>query len=151
MALHTLAHYSIRTTDLQASRRFYIDVMGLREGYRPPFDFPGVWLYLGDDEQQFGVVHIIGIDADNPHGLLDYLGGASDQAEGTGTLDHIAFLATDLQGFHQRLKAAGHRWRDRLVPSLGLHQLFVEDPSGVTLELNFPASEAIAAGLDTPR
>jgi catechol 2,3-dioxygenase-like lactoylglutathione lyase family enzyme len=141
MPVQKLAHYSIRTTDLGKSRAFYVDVMGMREGYRPPFKFPGIWLYLGEDESDFGVVHIIGIDPDDPSGLLDYLGDGNSLENGTGTVDHIAFLATDVDQFHQRLRDAGYTWRDRTVPSLGLHQVFVEDPSGVTIEMNFPASE----------
>jgi hypothetical protein len=35
-------------------------------------------------------------------------------------------------------------FRERTVPDLGLHQVFVEDPSGVTIELNFPCAEAHA-------
>ena len=45
---------------------------------------------------------------------------------------------------HRRLKAAGLAYRERTVPSLGLHQVFVEEPSGLTVEINFPASEAPA-------
>lgn len=56
----------------------------------------------------------------------------------------MAFLATDLPGMHRRLKAAGLAYRERTVPSLGLHQVFVEEPSGLTVEINFPASEAPA-------
>lgn len=141
MPIQKLAHYSIRTTDLDKSRRFYIDVMGMREGYRPPFKFPGAWLYLGEDEADFGVVHIIGIDPHDPSGLLEYLGDKDSLENGSGSVDHIAFLATDVEQFHQRLRQAGYAWRDRSVPSLGLHQVFVEDPSGVTIEMNFPASE----------
>jgi hypothetical protein len=32
-------------------------------------------------------------------------------------------------------------YRERTVPGLGLHQLFIEDPSGITIELNYPADE----------
>ena len=46
MAL-TLNHYSIRTTDMAATERFYVDVLGLTVGPRPPFPFPGLWLYRG--------------------------------------------------------------------------------------------------------
>lgn len=141
MPIQKLAHYSIRTTDLDKSRRFYIDVMEMREGYRPPFKFPGAWLYLNEDESDFGVVHIIGIDPNDTSGLLEYLGEGGELAAGTGTVDHIAFLSTGVDAFHGRLRAAGYTWRDRTVPSLGLHQVFVEDPSGVTIEMNFPASE----------
>ena len=143
MAIQTLAHYSVRTTRLEASRHFYVDVLGFREGFRPPFDFPGLWLYKGDDEAQYGVVHIIGIDPDAPQGLVEYLGDKSEESlHGSAAIDHLAFLATDLPDMHRRLHTAGLAFRERTVPSLGLHQLFVEDPSGVTIELNYPAEEA---------
>lgn len=145
MTIQTLAHYSVRTTNLDASRRFYVDVLGLQEGFRPPFDFPGLWLYKGGDEAQFGVVHIIGIDASSPEGLIAYLGDkAQASLHGSAAVDHLAFLASDLPDVHQRLREAGLAFRERTVPSLGLHQVFVEDPSGVTIELNFAAEEARA-------
>jgi catechol 2,3-dioxygenase-like lactoylglutathione lyase family enzyme len=141
MPISRLAHYSIRTTDLERSCRFYERVLGFKRGYRPPFDFPGAWLYRGGDEADYGIVHIIGVDADNPEGLSAYLGDKALVESGTGTVDHIAFLATGVQAMWQTLRAEGIEWRDRTVPSLGLHQIFVEDPSGVTIELNFPAAE----------
>jgi len=69
MQVVKLAHYSIRSFDLEKSSRFYERVLGFTPGYRPPFDFPGVWLYMGGDEKDFGTVHIIGIDPSNPEGL----------------------------------------------------------------------------------
>lgn len=72
MAISKLAHFSIRTTDMEATRRFYVDVMGFREGFRPPFQFPGIWLYQGGDESDYGVVHIIGMDPDDQAGLVEY-------------------------------------------------------------------------------
>lgn len=143
MAISKLAHFSIRTTDMEATKRFYVDVMGFREGFRPPFQFPGIWLYQGGDEADYGVVHIIGIDPNDPAGLVEYLGDKPKESlRGSGAVDHVAFLATDLPGMHRRLKAAGLPYRERTVPSLGLHQVFVEEPSGLTVEINFPASEA---------
>ena len=71
MPVRKLGHYSVRTPDLEASRRFYVDVLGLRVGYRPPLDFPGLWLYQGGDEADFGVVHLIGT-AGAGTGLSDY-------------------------------------------------------------------------------
>ncbi len=145
MGIRKLAHFSVRTTDMEASRRFYVDVMGFKEGFRPPFNFPGLWLYRGGDEADYGVVHIIGIDPEDSSGLVEYLGEKAEEGlKGSGAVDHVAFLASDLPDMHRRLKAAALSYRERTVPSLGLHQVFVEDPSGVTIELNFPASEALA-------
>ncbi len=142
MSMMKLAHYAIRTTDLDASRRFYTEVMGFRVGYRPPFDFPGVWLYMDGDETEFGIVHLIGVDAENPNGLLRYLGNRPGAAlSGTGVVDHIAFLASDWPLLRARCVAAGVTWIKRTVPALNLLQIFLTDPTGVTVELNYPAWE----------
>lgn len=148
MGIRKLGHYSIRTGDLEASRRFYTGILGLKEGFRPPFKFPGIWLYAGGDEADFGVVHIIGIDPHDPQGLMDYLGDKDEAAlSGTGAVDHIAFLATGLEAMRARLAAAGLPFTERTVPSLGLFQLFLTDPSGVTIEMNYPNDEARSLGL----
>lgn len=145
MAINKLAHYSVRTSALEASREFYCKVLGLRVGFRPDFPFPGAWLYRGGDEAEYGVVHLIGIDRNAPAGLNEYLGDKPEEIlHGSAAVDHLAFSATDLPDMLRRLRAQGVAWRERNVPTLGLHQLFVEDPSGVTIELNFPAAEARA-------
>ncbi len=144
MPIGRLDHYSIRTFDLEASRQFYTEIMGFISGPRPPFNFPGVWLYSGEPTPDSnGVVHIIGIDRDNPEGLKAYLGDKDAGAlEGTGTVDHIAFRADGLDDMRSRCQRHGIQYRERTVPNLGLHQVFIEDPSGVTIELNYPAHEA---------
>jgi catechol 2,3-dioxygenase-like lactoylglutathione lyase family enzyme len=148
MGIRKLGHYSIRTADLEASRAFYTGVLGLREGFRPPFRFPGIWLYQGGDEADFGVVHIIGIDRDDPQGLKDYLGDKDEGGlSGTGAVDHVAFLATGLGDMRANLQARGQAFTERTVPSLGLYQLFITDPSGVTIEMNYPNDEARSLGL----
>jgi catechol 2,3-dioxygenase-like lactoylglutathione lyase family enzyme len=142
----TLNHFSIRTLDLDATRDFYERVLGLTVGPRPPFPFPGLWLYRGDHgEYTNAVVHVIGIDRNDPEGLRKYLGDRDEQSlKGTGALDHVAFFATDLPGMLEHLKHVGVAPRERTVPALGLHQLFLDDPNGVVVELNYPASEHAA-------
>jgi catechol 2,3-dioxygenase-like lactoylglutathione lyase family enzyme len=147
MPIGRLDHYSIRTLDIAASERFYTQVMGFQVGPRPPFKFPGLWLYNGAPQPgSNGVVHIIGIDVNDPAGLIEYLGDIDLEKlkDGTGTVDHIAFLATGRNDLVARCAAHGITYRERTVPSLALHQVFMEDPSGVTIELNYPASEAPA-------
>src|SRR5882757_8231839 len=120
MAIKKLAHYSIRTSDMEASRRFYVEIIGLRVGTRPPFPFPGLWLYLGEDETDNGAVHIIGVDPSDPEGLLRYLGDRpGSDTRGTGALDHIAFLATGWLDLRDRLGAHGISYYERTVPALG--------------------------------
>ncbi|MDI3381212.1 VOC family protein [Xenophilus aerolatus] len=141
MPVRKLAHYSVRTADLDASRRFYVDILGFRVGYRPPLDFPGLWLYQGGDDADYGVVHLIGTGGEGS-GLADYLGERGTPDAGTGALDHLAFMASGVDEFRDRLARAGVAYRDRTLPGLGLRQLFFVDPSGLTIELNFPAVEA---------
>lgn len=146
----SLNHFSIRTTDLDASRRFYADVLGLTVGPRPSFPFPGIWMYGGDHSNVANaVVHLIGIDPDNPEGLKAYLGDIDvAKLHGSGAVDHIAFFTDGLADMIDHTAALGVIARHRTVPSIGLHQMFLDDPSGVVIELNYPAAEA--AGISFP-
>jgi catechol 2,3-dioxygenase-like lactoylglutathione lyase family enzyme len=147
MPITELNHYSIRTLDLDASEKFYTEVLGLTVGPRPSFPFPGLWLYNGDHGSYANArVHIIGVDLDDPEGLKQYMGDRDlDSLKGgTGSVDHIAFFATGIDEMLARLKKKGVTYRERTVPSLGLRQVFLEDPSQVTIELNYPAAEAPA-------
>ena len=145
MAL-SLNHFSIRTTDLDATREFYERVLGLTVGPRPDFPFPGLWMYRGDHgDIANAAVHIIGMDPNDPEGLKKYLGDRDTSSlKGTGAVDHIAFNADGLAKMLAHLKQLGFPVRQRTVPSIGLHQLFLDDPNGVVVELNYPAGEQAA-------
>ncbi len=86
-----LAHFAVRASDLQASLAFYAEVLDLHIGPRPPFGFPGAWLYLAADpaREDQGCVHLIG---SGPNGALsDYLGDRrADGRSGAGALDLIS-------------------------------------------------------------
>lgn len=127
MALGALDHVNIRVgaDRLKTVRDFYVEVLGLEEGERPPFTFPGHWLYLGGHP----VIHLAG--REGPQAGTD-----------TGGIDHIAFSARDLPSTRARLDQHGVTYRERTVPLTGLHQLFLTDPAGVQVELNFEGSEA---------
>ena len=134
MPIERLDHYSIRTTDVDATRKFYEDVLGFEVGPRPSFPFPGVWLYQGG----IAVVHVVGIDPNDRSGLQDYLGDRGGESTGTGTIDHVAFLGREIDAMRTRFESAGVSFRERTVPNMHLEQIFLEDPNGVTIELNFP-------------
>lgn len=142
----SLNHFSIRTTDLDATRHFYETVLGLTAGPRPDFPFPGLWMYAGDHGQAANAaVHIIGMDANDPQGLKAYLGDRDPSSlKGSGAVDHVAFFADGLAGMLAHLHQLGIAARQRTVPSIGLHQLFLDDPNGVVIELNYPAAEHAA-------
>lgn len=143
MPVGKINHYSIRTPDIEATRKFYTEVVGFTVGPRPPFKFPGLWLYSGDHASpENAVVHIIGIDAaDAEYERAKRAGGNSGVTGVTGPVDHIAFSATGLSEMKAKLERMDVAHRLRTVPLTGLHQLFLEDPSGIVLELNYAAHE----------
>lgn len=136
MSLLELHHISIRTHDLEATRDFFVEILGMTEGDRPPFQFPGYWLYVGGQP----VVHLIGIDREDNSGLTNYLGSKRGAVEdGTGAFDHVAFNINAPETLIARLKARGIAYRERQVPDTNLLQIFVEDPNGILVELNYHA------------
>ncbi|MFZ4406444.1 MAG: VOC family protein [Paracraurococcus sp.] len=134
MPLEGLNHYTIRPADLERTKDFYVDVLGLEIGYRPPLNFPGYWLYVGDNP----TVHLIGPRADDGH-------AAVREAGPTGLLDHIAFTCTGLAEMKARLAQRGIKHDERVIPRDRQTQLFILDPDGVAVELNYPPSETPAA------
>ncbi len=132
MPVNTLHHCSIRTVKLQQTHDFYVDVLGLEDGKRPPFDFPGHWLYLGEQP----VVHLIGIDPDDDEGL-EYLSNQNGSLEGSGAVDHIAFDITEPDAVRHCIEQNEAVYQEREVPGLGLMQFFLKDPNGITIELNY--------------
>ena len=62
MPAQSLNHYTIRVRDLEATKDFYCDIVGLTVGDRPPLNFPGYWLYCGG----VPTVHLIGYRAEDP-------------------------------------------------------------------------------------
>ena len=148
MSIRKLGHYSIRTGDLEASRRFYTDVLELTRGLPAAVQVSGHLVLPGGDEADFGVVHIIGIDANDPQGLKDYLGD-KDEASlfGSGAVDHVAFLASGLPRMRRRLSQRGVPFTERTRAFAGPAPGVRHDPSGVTIEMNYPHDEARKLGL----
>jgi len=126
MPLVQLNHITVRTDDLEGTRDFYRDALGLTVGPRPALSFPGYWLYCGNDP----VIHLV--PQSNATG-----GGSSPD---TGSFDHVAFVAADFEAMRERFKSLGVKFREQEIPSARLRQLFLQDPNKVMVELNFPAA-----------
>lgn len=140
MALSKLAHYAVRTDDLEASRRFYCEILGLRAGFRPPFRFPNLRLVQSEGQAELGLVHLIAVESESAEALSAYLGTSANA--GSGVLDHIAFLVNDWLQQRARCERHGAPYTERIVPALALFQVFLVDPSSVTIELNYAAHES---------
>lgn len=131
MPVQALEHVTIRCANLKRTRDFYVELMGLTEGERPNFPFRGYWLYLGG----VPVIHLI--EAADNGGAWGREAVLSDPDRGTGAFDHVAFQGDDFDAMRDKLSAAGVRFRERVVPGGRLKQLFVPDPEGVLVEINF--------------
>ena len=140
MPLHHLQHFLIQTADLRGTVRWYEDVLGLKEGPHPDFKFPVAWLYLGDND----VLHLTEGGAGVSANRMQYLGQQSTATQGTGVIDHVAFRATGLRDMVETLNAKGIAFTKRQVDAQGLFQLFLIDPNGVKVELNYENAEATA-------
>ena len=132
MPLTELNHYFVRANDLERSKDFYVDVLGFEVMPRPNFPFPGYWLGINGKIQ----VHmgLAGIRNQEQYYLGTPNNAATDHA---GVVDHIAFLASEPENFVKRFKALGMAYRPRSLPESDLFQLFIKDPNGLTIELNF--------------
>jgi catechol 2,3-dioxygenase-like lactoylglutathione lyase family enzyme len=126
MSVGVLDHFNIRTRKLDDTVRFYEDVMGLEKGPRPNFAFPGAWMY----SEGKAVVHIVDISkTDEP------------QKADSGVVHHVAFASRGFDGMKQRLQSKSMPFDARQVPGGDLWQIFVNDPNGVMIELNYEAAK----------
>jgi catechol 2,3-dioxygenase-like lactoylglutathione lyase family enzyme len=133
MPITGMQHYMVLSKDLEKTRRFYCDVLGLRTGPRPPFDFEGLWIYIGE----VAVVHVAGQASYESTGRLK--DGASAR-HGSGSVDHIAFAADNWDELVASFETHGVKYRSSVVPGRPLRQLFVHDPDGIQIEINVRAN-----------
>jgi catechol 2,3-dioxygenase-like lactoylglutathione lyase family enzyme len=132
MPVTELNHYLIRANNLERTKDFYCDVLGFEVMPRPDFPFPGYWLGIN------GKIQVHMAQGGVPNSELYYLGSPKNAAtDHAGVVDHIAFLATEPDQFVKHLKKLGVKCRPRNFPESQLYQLFVKDPNGLTIELNF--------------
>ncbi|MDQ2139912.1 hypothetical protein RBI14_17265 [Alcaligenaceae bacterium B3P038] len=118
-------HVNVSTGDGSALSALFEDVMGLQNGYRPPFPFPGQWLYA---EGQ-AVVHAI---TDASH----------SQNAGAVTFGHIAFRSDQpAASLIEKLRCSGLSFRVSRVPEDNTAQIFVLLPGNFVVELNVPDDE----------
>ncbi|MGJ5081116.1 VOC family protein [Bradyrhizobium sp. HKCCYLS3013] len=126
VSVGVLDHFNIRTRNLQETVRFYEDVLGLENGARPNFAFPGAWMY----SEGRPVVH-----------LVDISPTSEAQKPDSGVVHHVAFVSRGFAGMKARLAEKGMPFEARQVPGGELWQIFVRDPNGVMIELNYEAAK----------
>ena len=117
-----LNHILVLTTDLATMEHFWIKLIGLRVGKRPPFPFNGLWLYSEDKP----LVHI----AEQHH-----------VASGNGSIAHVALEGADYKALLERLNQSTYSYTEKLVPLSGERQVFISGPDDLTVEMLFPFNE----------
>ena len=138
MPVQHLEHFLIQVTDMAATRDWYVKTLGFQEGPHPDFKFPVCWLYLDGKD----VIHVTEGGRNTSENRKRYLGQQSDALEGTGVIDHMAFRCTGLEQMLEHLKKSGVDFKQRQVDDQGVYQLFLFDPNGIKIELNFANAEA---------
>ena len=122
MNVGLLDHYNVSTRNLKDTVKFYEDVLGFVNGPRPPFDFPGAWLYSAGHP----VLHLNDISpTDKP------------QRPDSGVIDHVAFGSRGFEAMKKHLSKKGVSYRVQQVPNTTRWQIFFQDPNHVEIELNF--------------
>ena len=125
--IHGMNHFTLTAEDRAATLDFYCGLLGLVEGHRPDLGFPGAWLYPPGGEQ--AVLHIYW---DRPMPSLR-----------TGVIDHMAFTSSGLKAVKARLDERGLQYKLQQQAGAGTWQLFLSDPNGAKVELDFDPSERL--------
>jgi catechol 2,3-dioxygenase-like lactoylglutathione lyase family enzyme len=132
MSVGTIEHVLVLSDDIESTREFYCQVVGLAVGDRPPLAFPGYWLYA--DVSRTACVHVAERRAYAAHAAG--LGLAVPERDpGVGPVDHVAFSAGDWDTLMARLERCGVAAVTNAVPG-GPRQAFIEDPNGVRVEIS---------------
>ena len=130
MPATAMNHFTILTDDLETTLAFYAEHLDLHPGARPPFTFPGAWLYAREGKEP--ILHVIA--------------GKQKDVLVPGVIDHMAFTGRDLPATVERLKTHKIGYELRRLPSYETWQLFFYDPNGARVELDFDPGEKAPAG-----
>ena len=132
VTMRRLDHVNVRTANLDAMVEWYGRMLGMTPGWRPAFDFPGAWLYAGEDP----VIHLVGVKE-------------QPEAEQEGLrLEHFALSATGLGELVGRAKEAGERYMLRPLPNAPVVQVNLWDPDGNHIHIDFDKAEAEGLDID---
>ena len=123
MTVHAMNHFTILTDDVDGTVAFYGEFLGLAAGPRPNFAFPGAWLYA------------------NGAPILHVIGGRPKSELKAGVIDHMAFSGRDLPGLLAKLESRRVEHTCRRQVGSGVWQVFLHDPNGARVEIDFPADE----------
>jgi catechol 2,3-dioxygenase-like lactoylglutathione lyase family enzyme len=129
MKVNALDHINIITPDLRGTAQFYATLFNLEIRNAPPPLTPDTAQWMYDDAGR-AIIHINSLDCPRTY-ERDVMPGP------TGSIHHVALNCSGHDDMIHRLEARGMAYQSNLVAAIGLRQLFMMDPNGVLLELNF--------------
>lgn len=132
MEVKLLEHVNLRTPRMEELARWYERILGVKQGYRPPFSVEGIWLYIGDIPS----IH-----------LLQVPEAAAPSGADSPRMEHFCLRATGLEEFLKGLQDEGIEYRTLRVPELRILQVYLSDPEGNHMHIDFPPQEADELGL----
>jgi catechol 2,3-dioxygenase-like lactoylglutathione lyase family enzyme len=131
MKVEAIDHVNIRTPDVVGTSRFLSEVLGLEIGDTPgmPDRTKACWMH---DSGGRAVIHL-GTAA------IGYPWESNPQAAapGSGRIHHVALRCNGYESMCDRLRSQGRSFHSNDVTQIALRQLFIEEPNGILLELNF--------------
>ena len=131
MAVTGMNHFTVLTDDLPATLAFYEEHLNLKPGARPPFTFPGAWLYADGGKGPTPILHIIA--------------GVNKERLVKGVIDHMAFSGAGLAAAVEKLKRKNIKYELRKQVGSGTWQLFFHDPNDAKIEIDYDAAEPAPA------
>ena len=131
MAVTWMNHFTILTDDLPATLAFYEEHLNLKPGARPPFKFPGAWLYADGGRGKAPILHIVA--------------GRQRKDLVKGVIDHMAFSGSGLAGAVEKLKMKNIEYELRQQVGSGTWQLFFYDPNDAKIEIDYDPAEPAPA------
>ncbi len=122
--INGIDHYNLRSDEkmIETLKDFYISIVGLKLGDRPPFKSKGYWLYAKEKD----VLHL-STSKDNIKNLINV----------NSTLDHVSFSASNKKNVMETLEKNNIFFKERYIPEINIEQLFFKDPAGNGIELIF--------------
>ena len=132
MGIKGVDHINLRVVDVMATLKFYTDALGLKATgmIEPEPSAQGGWLR---DDNGMPVIHVGALSSRYP----DDDGTPVVARTGSGAIHHVALDCSEMAVFIERFRQMDIGWRENAIPEIPLAQLFVRDPNGVLLELNF--------------